>query len=119
MHFWKAIRSLRPKYHICFLCSAFAMRILYFRVKKLQKASSTAIFFLFKIGQYGCKKIQNFLLISDLEKLFRKMHRKKLDPKKHFFLETGFFSKIVLRDYLFFGTVLQKIPSDLKSAKNS
>jgi hypothetical protein len=42
-----------------------------------------------EIGQSGCKKIQNFMLISDLKKLFRKNVPKKLDQKNNFFWGLG------------------------------
>ncbi len=39
-----------------FIFSAFVMRILYFRVKKLQKATSKSKIFFFEIGKFGCQK---------------------------------------------------------------
>jgi hypothetical protein len=63
------------------------------------------------------KKIKNFMLISDLKKLFQKNAMKTVRPRKPFFLGTrgGFHEKNSFSGLSFFGT-FYKIPSDLKSA---
>ncbi len=75
------------------------MQILYFCVKKKPWAPSKRENFFLKIGQSGCHKIQNFMLISDPKTVFRKNVPKKVRPKKiifsgdsgDFFVEKQFF----------------------------
>jgi hypothetical protein len=59
------------------------MRISYIHVKNNYKPLLRAIIFFLELGQSGCRqKIQNFMLISDLKKLFRENVPEKVRTKK-------------------------------------
>jgi hypothetical protein len=54
-------------------------------VPKQQRKSLQRMKFFLKVDQYGCKKIQNFMLISGLKEYFRKSIPEKARSKQQFF----------------------------------